>query len=258
MKIIAALTFALFISQPGLLLADDGYQQSESDSRLSLGVAMVVMPEFEGSEKYQFAALPVIEYDQGLFFFSAINGAGLRIVDRPSFQMGPLVKYRYGRDQDDSDDLKGMGDVKGGAEAGLFANWQIFDQLGLKTELMHGLGTAKGFTADLGLNYHTPLTENLDLNLALEGRYADSDYNEEYFGVSERQSRKSGYKAYNPGGGIKHVATQASLSYGLTESLKFGVFGEYKRLTGPAADSPLVKHGSADQFTGGLALTWNN
>lgn len=259
MKILFALTFAVFLlTQPAIIRADEDRKPSEGGPRVSLGAAMIVMPEYEGSNKHKFTAAPIIEYDQGRFFLSAFNGAGLRVINGPSFQMGPLVKYRPGRDQDDSDDLKGMGDISGGAEAGLFVNWQIVEQVGLKTEVMHGLGSAKGFTADLSLNYNHQLTEDLNFGLGLGGRYADRKYNEEHFGVSERQSRKSKYEAYKPGGGIKHVATQAVFSYGLTDSLQLGVFGEYKRLTGPAADSPLVKRGSPNQLSSGLALTWNN
>lgn len=259
MKTLFALAIAVFLlTQPALIRAGAVDPQPEEGGRVSLGVAMIVMPEYEGSKKHKFTAAPVIEYDQGRFFLSAFNGAGLRVINGPALQMGPLVKYRPGRDQDDSDDLKGMGDVSGGAEAGLFASWRIFEQVGLKAEIMHGLGAAKGFTADLSLNYSNQLTEDLNLSLGLGGRYADSKYNEEYFGVDARQSLNSGYKAYNPGGGLKHVATQAMLSYGLNDSLKLGVFGEFKRLTGPAADSPLVRRGSANQLSSGLALTWNN
>lgn len=259
MKTLLTFTFALFLlTPPALIQADEDHGQLEEKSQISLGAAMLVMPEFEGSKKHEFTMAPIIEYDQGLFFLSTVNGAGLRVINASSFQMGPLVKYRPGRDQDDSDDLKGMGDVSSGAEAGLFANWQIFEKVGLKAEIMHGMGSAKGLTADLSLSYNNQLTEDLNFSLGLGGRYADSNYNDEYFGVSERQSLKSGYRVYNPGGGIKHVATQALFSYGLSDSLKLGVFGEYKRLTGPAADSPLVKRGSANQFSSGLALTWNN
>lgn len=253
-KFFTVLSVMIILSSAAAGLAETG----DKDSRLSLGVAMAVAPEFEGSKDYEFHVLPVLEYDQGFFFLSTVDGAGLRVLNGPALQAGPLVKYRAGRDQDDSDSLKGMGDVDGGAEAGLFANWQISEPVGLKLEIMHGLGKAKGFTADLGLDYSTGLTENLSLGLGLETRYADSDYNREYFGVSERQSLKSGYKAYNPGGGIKHVAAKASLAYDMTDSLQLGVFGEYKRLTGPAADSPLVKKGSANQFTSGMAFTWSH
>ena len=250
-------TLIIMSTHVGLIQAEENDYQTEPDGRLSLGVALVAAPKFEGSKDHQFLALPIIEYDHDLFFVSTTRGAGVKLINHESFQLGPVVNYRFGRDQDDSDELKGLGDVKGGAEAGLHAGWRFCEPLALKMEFRHGLGAAKGYTVDLGLGHTTQLNEDLTLALGLEASYADRDYNQEYFGVDQKQSLKSGYQEYNPGGGVKHVAAKASLTYGLTGNLDLGVYGEYKRLTGPAADSPLVKNGSANQVSSGLALTWN-
>lgn len=258
MKKLTTLIFALLLVHSVPVWAEaEVFQDEPENSRLSLGAALVVTPEFEGAKKYQLLALPVIEYERGSFFLSAFRGAGFKVINDRSIQMGPVVSYRFGRDQDDSDDLKGLGDVRGGFETGVFAHWRISDPVALKLEFKHGLGTAKGYTVDLGLDYTAELTESLTLILGAETRFADRKYNEEYFGVTRQQSLQSGYRQYSPDSGLKHAAAKASFNYALTDTLNLGVFGEYKRLTGPAADSPLVKKGSANQATSGLALTWN-
>ena len=150
-----------------------------------------------------------------------------------------------------------MGDVDGGAELGAFVNWRPLQSLVFSLKGYHGLGKAKGFTLDLGATYMGKITEKLGYSLGVSTMYSDSNYNVEFFGVNHAQSVASGYNYYAPGGGIKHAALNAGLSYDISESWKANLFTEYRRLTGPAKDSPLVKRGSANQFMIGLAFVWS-
>jgi len=112
----------------------------------------------------------------------------------------------------------------------------------------------KGLTAELEASYGAVLTQALKGSVSLSAMFADRAYNRDYFGVNQTQSDRSGYRVYEPGAGLKHAALTTSLGYALTEHLELGLMAQYKRLTGPAADSPLVERGSADQFLSALTV----
>ena len=227
------------------------------DHRFSLGAAGLVMPKFEGADSSKVRAFPLLEYSNKYFFISTVKGAGANLISTPTITAGPVVSYRFGREESASDLLDGLGDVDGGAEAGAFFHWQFHERLGTRIKAMHGLGDAKGFTADMSLTYNQPLITNLSFALQTSAQFADADYNKQFFGITEKQSQRSAYDRYSPGSGIKHVSIKPALNYTFFECYNLGVFYEYKRLTGPAADSPLVKRGSANQSTTGISLSWN-
>ncbi|UQZ88924.1 hypothetical protein C4J81_06820 [Deltaproteobacteria bacterium Smac51] len=240
-------------------------------THVSVGVAAVVTPEFEGSDKHDFKALPIIDImlNDGKYFISTTRGAGVSWRVGDFFSFGPVIKYRFGRDEDDSRLLKGLGDVDGGFELGGYAAWRVpnliryYDttskpnlNFDATLEFLHGLGSAKGWQAKMGTGLGYGVQESYMVNLGVNAVYADKDYQHEYFGISDRQSQKSRYERYSPDGGLKHVAVSTSLNIWLASDWQVNIFGEYRRLTGDAADSPLVKAGSPNQTMGGVALVW--
>lgn len=228
----------------------------ELDHNFSIGAMGFVMPKFEGADSYKFMAFPLVDYHNQYFFISTLKGAGVNILRTSTFTAGPMVTYRFERKENASELLKGLGDVDGGVEAGAFLNWQFHDRFGTGIKALQGLGDAKGFTADLSLTYNQPIVTDLNFALKTSALFANAEYNKQFFGITETQSHNSGYDYYSPGSGIKHVSIKPTLNYTFLEHYNVGLVYEYKRLTGPAADSPLVKRGSADQSTMGVSLSW--
>ncbi len=72
-----------------------------------------------------------------------------------------------------------------------------------------------------------------------------------------RKSVSSGLAVYDPGGGLGSVGVGGAIDWKTTEKFTTSVFGEYQRLTGPAANSSLVEErGSVNQFTFGLSAAY--
>lgn len=112
-------------------------------------------------------------------------------------------------------------------------------------------------TARLTGGYAYSITSRLKARAELSTTWADKNYNEAFFGVTAAQSQRSGLRRHQPEGGFKDAGLSLDLDYSLTDH--WGINGRvgYKRLLGDAADSPLVENkGSADQFSGGLFLTY--
>jgi outer membrane scaffolding protein for murein synthesis (MipA/OmpV family) len=235
----------------------EGAEAAPADQlKISLGAGVASAPEFEGAKKYEIKFLPVVELGYDRLFLSLSQGLGARIIDNGRWVVAPSVRYRAGRDEDDSDILKGMGDVDDGLAAGVMVKFSPSD-FSLFFNGYQGLGSAEGLTMELGAAYKIQVMEHLKFSAELSTMFADEEYNQEFFGVNSQQAGRTGYDRYQPDSGFKHVALGGALSYSLTQNLNLGLFGEYKVLTGPAADSPLVERGSKNQFSSGLMLGFN-
>ena len=189
----------------------------------------------------------------GNFFLSSAQGLGYTVIRTGRFSVAPTINYIPGRDESDSALLRGMGDVHGGFAAGgilgLYAG-----QVSVLMDLNFGLGALEGSTIGLGAYYSIPMEGPFSARVGLGTQYATSEYNQARYGITAEQSARSGYAFYQPGAGIKHYALSGSMAYDLTEMINLGVFGEYRVLAGPAADSPLVRAGSESQLRTGISL----
>ena len=221
--------------------------------RASVGVGVVSAPEFEGSDKNDARFLPMVDIRYDRFFLSWTKGLGMDAYSDDTWTISPALRYRFGRDEDDSRLLRGMGDIDDGVELGGQISWHPY-AVGVVMNAFQGLGSAKGLTVDVGAVHRRQLFDQLALVAGASVMFADSSYNRQYFGVTRSQSVTSGYDHYNPGSGVKHWAVKGALSWEITPIVTMDVFGQFKKLTGPADDSPLVKAGSNEQFLGGVSL----
>ena len=252
-RLALAALLAAALARPAGLGAEEeaGYKLSGS-----LGAAVAAIPEFEGSDRYKAKALPVVNLGYGPVFLSTGQGLGLNLVPAPGWTVATALRYRWARKENDSDLLRGLGDIEDGVEAGGVIRWRP-GPAGLGLKVYQGLGRVKGLTAEMEADYGTILTDSLKGSVSLSAMFADRQYNRDHFGVTPAQRNKSGYTAYDPGAGLKHAAVSGTLNYALTDHLGLGFLAGYKRLTGPAADSPLVKRGSANQFISLFSVSFN-
>ncbi len=223
---------------------------------ISLGGGAIVRPEFEGSDKYNVRFMPILraEYMQRVFL-STTDGLGVYIFREPLWNVGAVDKYNPGREQKDSEILKGMGDIDPGAELGIFASWTPAPFF-VRIEALQGTGDVRGLQATATAGHTFMPLEKLQWTNSVGTTFTDSRYNETFFGVDKTQSRRSGHDYYDADAGFKSVQFNSRANYQLTDNITALVFGQYKRLTGPAADSPLVEEGSKNQGMLGVGLTY--
>jgi outer membrane protein len=231
--------------------------------KVSLGAGALFKPDYEGSDEYEVDPLPdiSISYRDLVFLRGTTLSANLLTMNvlRPDgiLQVGPLVRYRFGRDQDDNEALRGLGDVDGSVEAGVFARYRVglwSTGLSLVQDIAGG---HEGMLGEAFISQDVPLSERLRASLRGSVTWASDDYMNSYFGISPAQAARSGRAPFDADSGFKDIGLSLGLEYSLSAGWSVGGRIGYIRLLNDAADSPLVdEDGSANQFTAGVSLSY--
>ncbi|KZD09513.1 MipA/OmpV family protein [Oceanibaculum pacificum] len=254
---LSALSSVAFAQQPG--------QQPPGKSNwdIRLGGGGLVQPDYEGSDDYEIELIPLlmVNYRDLVFLRGPTLGANVFTLQGPGpgdvLQIGPLAHYRSGRDQDDNDDLRGMGDIDGAIELGGFITYSTGPWSAGLTVLSDVSDSHDGLMAELSAGHRLSLGPKLMLRSEISATWADDDYTQAFYGVTASQAMRSGMPQYQAESGFKDAGITLDLDYRVTEN--WSVTGRlgYKRILGDAADSPLVQdRGSENQFSTGLFVSY--
>jgi MipA family protein len=229
---------------------------------VALGGGVGFGTDYEGSDDYSVSPIPAwqVSYRNTLF----VEGLGLRFnavplfsTEQSPFSAGAIVQGGRGREENDNIALKNLGDIDGGVDVGGFVSAD-FGVMSLNARVLKNVGDGHdGTVADLAVNYNHGFSDKLFGSVGLSTSWADDTYMSKFFGITDSQAVKSGYRKYNAESGFKSVGVDLGLLYNFTDHVSAGASVGYSRLLDNAADSPLVKEqGSADQFNGGLILNY--
>jgi outer membrane protein len=229
------------------------------DWTFDIGPGVIVAPWFEGSANYRVLPIPNIDlrYRRDKFFVSARDGVGATLFDADGFKAGPILRYRFPRNDGEGGLLYGMGTVPFTVEGGGFLRYDL-PYLSAKVELRRGLGGSNGLVFDALIDGKLRLGPTVFLSAGPRLSVTDGIYNQAYFGVNAAQSANTGYAQYYPGAGLRSVGAAASGVWRITSNLTFVIFGSYSYLADAAANSPIVTGpgASRNQFVGGSAISW--
>lgn len=224
-------------------------------------------PAYEGSDEFRFVGYPLIipkyygsSYDASVpsrVEFKGIDDVRLTALRLGGLDIGPVAGYTFGRDEDLSARLRGLGDVDGGLNLGGFAAYR-FDPFYVDVAYLTQVtgDTDTGHTIRIGAGIEQDLNERATVSAYLNGSYASEGYMDAYFSVTPAQSAASaaGLGVFDAGAGLKDVGLDLGFDYRLSERMTLKTKAGYARLLNDAADSPITS--SRNQFTGGLGLTY--
>lgn len=258
----SGLLAGMFLSALAVTPAEAQSRNDQSNDGWSarIGVLGAYVPEFEGADSYKVTAIPDIEITYGDRFFLDRRGLGVNVLAGGPLTAGVAIGYDDGREENDDRALTGLGDIDATAIGSIFANYNLgrwnFTVTANTDILDEG---HQGTTVDLAMNYMFTPTDRLMLIVGPSVTWASSNYMQSNFGISTAQSVRSGRRVYDAGSGVKDAGLMAFGVYRLTDHWAVTGIAGYKRLLGDAADSPLVEDdgGSADQFIGGLGLSYS-
>ena len=250
---------ALAVSGTASLAGD--FQHDAAAMTWNIGGVVGVSPTYEGSDTYEVRGYPLIFPNSGTASkYVSVRGADdvrIKLLNGDRFDAGPLVGYRFDREEDDGDRLVGLGDVEGGFVVGGFARFAIMPSLHLGVSYHRTVtGDVDGGQLRFGLEYMTKLSPTVAFSAHTGATYADDDYMDAYFGVTAAQAARSaaGLNAFNAEAGIKDIHFGIGTTIALSQRWSLGLKGRYSRLLGDAADSPVIE--TEDQFAGWATIKY--
>ncbi|PKP92653.1 MAG: structural protein MipA [Alphaproteobacteria bacterium HGW-Alphaproteobacteria-16] len=251
---------------------------SEGEARLSIGLGVAYLPDYEGSNDKRFTPLPAANGTvAGMSFTVLGNRASLDVIPEVAgkdwnFQLGPVAVInlnRTNRDAIHDPRVAALGEIDTAVEVGGYVG------IG-KTGILHDYDTfsiSASYRYDVtkihksgiitpSVAYTTPLSTKALVGLFASAEIVEDEYARTYFGVTPTGSIASGLPVFTPKGGQKNINLSGMFTYALTGDLTKGVAlvtgFNYSKLVGDFADSPIVSiAGSRHNWTigAGLALT---
>lgn len=213
----------------------------------SLGGGVVAAPSFPGSGDFD------VEPDLG-FKFGALQWGGIRagngIGELPANGFGVRGAFRVlgDRDADDNPELAGLTERDTAVELGLGlvyqqTNWMAFG------EVRKGVTGHSAWTGDVGADYIYRPTDRLTLTAGPRVSFGESEFAQDYFGVTQAEADASGFDAFDADGGALGAGFAIGAEYELSPNWSLDGELGYERLINDAGDSPITAIGDEDQWS---------
>ncbi|CAN7697437.1 MipA/OmpV family protein [Rhizobium sp. LjRoot98] len=205
-----------------------------------IGAGVMYRPKYEGSRDMEISPVPFVSATFFDRWTIDPSGIGVKAYERGLFQLDVKFGYDLGRSEDDSDDLRGLGDINAAATIGGKASLNY----GSATFFVSAdkmIGGSDGLIGKAGIEITQPVTETIILGAGASVTFADRNYMETYFGVDAGQAVRSGYRTYKPGAGAKSIDLSVSATYLINGNWMLRGEQTLGMVTGDAADSPIVR-----------------
>ncbi len=238
-----------------------------SEAKRTLGLGAGISPEYEGANEYVPIPYFVAQIRWGARYFVGTDGTGLRadVVGLRFIEAGPAISFRRARDRDIEDRvIARLPSVDASVEAGAFLAFNIpmpltnneKDALTLDGQFLHDVSDShNGHTIRISLKYRGMVTDKLVLQAGPYATYGSHEFMDAYFSVSAAGAAASGLNSFRAKEGFKDAGVRAAGRYMFTEHWNLNASLSYRRFTGDAQDSPIIRErGSNGSWFGGFAL----
>lgn len=254
---------------PGAVLALLATTALAADQRqgnvLTLGGGVDVAPRYSGSDKSRVSAAQVVDYAMANgFFVSTTRGIGYGN-SFGNLDYNAALSYRAGRKDRDvssdsiasgSDDLRGMGDIKGSAIVVPGLGYRVTDWLTVQLQAEVPVSERdNGEAVHFGIASPFYTSPKNALTLALTGSWGSSKYVQTYYGVNAAQSAASGFARHDAGSGLYAYSLNLDWTHKLTSRWSLLAAAGVTQLTGDAGDSPIVQRKTSP--VGSLKVTYS-
>lgn len=243
------------------LAADAGEPAVSPGYVVTLGAGAEFGPRFIGSKRYGFSPVPSFDIrkaDEPEGFSAPNDSLDYSLVDTGRFAFGPVANICWGRSRSDMPrDMRGIDTTSTVPELGGFAEfWLAPETARTRLEVRQGVGSHEGAVADLSADL-VHKAGRVELSGGPRMSAATAAAMSRDFGVSASEAAANGLVgAHDASAGLRSVGAGAALKYDATDTTAVSVYGQYDRLVGDAASSPVTRRfGSPNQMTLGVGLT---
>ena len=225
------------------------------DIILEVGGGAAMRPAYEGAKDYKYnpTGLSTLHY---LWLPGFGNVKSERDRAREGLIVAPSFRYIYKRDIDDHPELRGLKDVDASYELGgkIGYQWAVVQPW---VAVRYGFGGYSGVVGETGLAFRFLPSAVTEFTIGPRASFATADYMRTYFGVTPAEAAAvSSFSAYNPSGGFKGVGLEATGRYEFMPQWSLVGSLIYEKLIDDAANSPVVKVGSENQFTAKVGVNY--
>lgn len=255
------------------IVAFPGIASAEDEWEFEIGAGVGYESKYEGSDEMEVMLLPVLGVTwNDAVYLTTEDGLGVVAYDDHDLTVDVSLNYEWGRDQSDSSDLRGLGDVDGAPTLNLSLEYEVGPVTPF-VELTRHLGGTDSLEVSFGVETMIPVSVLMGEGSASgeaesddEGEYgpailagisttwSDDNYMDSYFGINSTQSARSGLPRFNAKSGFKAVGAELGFVYPVFESWEIRTMIEYAQLIGDAADSPISKDDSV--LFGGMTVSY--
>lgn len=226
------------------------------DARIGLGAEL--KPEYPGADKLGLGPLVNVDIrrgDEEFEFEAADESFGFPLLSTGSFGFGPALNIEGSRRP--SEVGAAVPKVSTTLEAGGFVQYELSPSFRLRSELRQGLGGHDGLVGNVGGDFIARDGDKYVFSIGPRLLFSNGRYHRAYFGVTPETAAATGLPAFRPGGGIYGVGATAGLLFQIGGPWGVYSYARYDRLLEDAKNSPITRRfGSANQLSGGLALTY--
>ena len=249
---------------PGVPVATVLHLPQQHDWTIGVGVALISAPAFSGSSTQSYSFYPDLRLSYKDAVFASIpDGLGWNAFNRNSWKLGPLVKWRFGRQEKSggsiflisgrTDALVGMGDIAAAQEAGGFAQYSWRGIRG-RVELRRGFGGHQGVVGDVLIDYSGDVGP-IYYGGGVRATFADDRFTNVYYGVNGAQSAATGLAPFHTTGGLVSSGLTGFLLLPVSSRAGVTLFGGYDVLGKVVTASSLIQtRGQNDQLYLGLGF----
>lgn len=269
MYVFAGLFCLLFLlaQSIGISVAGDSIFPVELPDISLAGGAVLIYPDYIGSNDYKVGAAPFFRYQfSGYRYVNLIaNELRVNLIDDAHWSFGPSAVYRFGRKDVEDDVVKRVHQFDDSFALGGFAGYQWFENREpLKKIAVSAFfqtdvtSTATGWTTGASMYASYPVSRPVVLMAGAGTTYGSSAYMNEYFGVTPLDTQSSGLKTFNAGEGFRDARGWVGAMFNLTPQWHLMTTVLYSDLLGDAADSPIVSdRGSSNQWVCGAGVLYS-
>lgn len=229
-----------------------------------IGVSGILASEYPGSADEEVRILPYLSFEDVKGFdllgttlsYRAIETGTGQGLDKWSLRAGPSLSFQGGRDEDESPNLTGFGDLGASFPLGGYVRSTI-GPVGLNLNVAKDIaGGHGGWVADasIGTFYRTG---NFAILPSFTLSFADDNFADSFFSVTPEQSALSGLDSYLAGSGLQSYSVGVLSFVEFSDVYAVSVFASYRTFTNDAKDSPILRadDGSRDGIFAALSLS---
>ncbi|HYS85006.1 MAG TPA: MipA/OmpV family protein [Bradyrhizobium sp.] len=225
--------------------------QPEESWIFGLGIGVVSIPKFPGSDSQMIRVLPLPSASYGRFFFGADAGGespialGVYLHKDSRWRLGAaLVADVTRRRESDDPRLQGLGDVEPTTRSSLFGSYTQGRLSARASVAYDGRRKTQGTLARLSVGAFHKLSERLTVFGGPGLTWGSSRYVRTFFGVDSGQSARSGLPEFEAKGGVTNVNVGIGTHYRIDENWSMDAIISAARLQGDSAASPITERKS--------------